>query len=192
MNHPDTAEAIADTVNQLAQLLTNRGWMLAVAESCTGGMIAAACTDAAGASAWFAGGVVAYANAAKTALLGVPAELIASHGAVSPEVAQAMAMGAKQRLMGSLVENTFIGRAEANQARVTTPAGAATVLFGLSTTGVAGPTGGSTHKPVGTVCFGFCIFGDSTSEQKHFAGNRQQIRQQASAYALAALLKRLR
>ncbi|EER58303.1 CinA domain protein [Acidovorax delafieldii 2AN] len=98
--------------------------MLATAESCTGGMIAAACTDLAGSSQWFERGFVTYSNAAKTELLGVPAALIEAHGAVSEPVARAMAEGAVAH----------------------SPAQVA-----VAVTGVAGPTGGSAEKPVGTV-----------------------------------------
>ena len=108
----------------LAQQLLARHWMMATAESCTGGLIAAACTDLAGSSAWFERGLVTYSNEAKTELLGVPAELIAQHGAVSEAVARAMAAGALAR----------------SQAQVA-----------VAVTGVAGPGGGSASKPVGTV-----------------------------------------
>ena len=83
-----------DTLSALAQALVARGWMMATAESCTGGLIAAACTDLPGSSRWLERGFVTYSNAAKTELLGVPADLIAQHGAVSEPVARAMAAGA--------------------------------------------------------------------------------------------------
>ena len=86
--------SIEELVQQLAAKLTEKGWMLATAESCTGGMIAAACTDLAGSSQWFDRGFVTYSNEAKTEMLSVPAELIAKHGAVSEEVVRAMAEGA--------------------------------------------------------------------------------------------------
>ena len=108
--------ALEADLNHIAAQLQARGWMLATAESCTGGMVAAACTDLAGSSQWFERGFVSYSNAAKTELLGVPAELIAQHGAVSEAVARAMAEGA-------LVH----AHAQAS----------------LAVTGVAGPTGGS-------------------------------------------------
>ena len=98
---------------------------MATGESCTGGMLASRLVDRAGSSAYVAGGVVAYSNAAKTALLGVPAELIAAHGAVSPEVARALADGARERFGADL---------------------------GVGITGVAGPDGGTAAKPVGYVC----------------------------------------
>ena len=126
----------AKTVQKLAAALTQRGWMLATAESCTGGAIAAACTDLAGSSAWLERGFVTYSNAAKTELLGVPAELIATHGAVSEPVARAMAGGAVAH-----------ARAQAS----------------VAVTGVAGPTGGSADKPVGTVWFGWYVAGVSAT-----------------------------
>jgi nicotinamide-nucleotide amidase len=104
--------------------------MLATAESCTGGMIAAACTDLAGSSQWFERGFVTYSNEAKTELLGVPAGLIATHGAVSESVARAMALGA-------------VAHSRAQVA--------------VAVTGIAGPTGGTADKPVGTVWFGWNV-----------------------------------
>jgi nicotinamide-nucleotide amidase len=138
-----------------AQLLT-RGWMLATAESCTGGMIAAACTDLAGSSQWFERGFVTYSNAAKTELLGVPAALIAKqHGAVSEPVARAMA-----RRRGGAIR---------------TPRSAVAV------TGVAGPTGGSADKPVGMVWFGFSVNGQLSSERQRFDGDRAEVRRCTSS-----------
>ena len=142
-----------------AQLLT-RGWMLATAESCTGGMIAAACTDLAGSSQWFERGFVTYSNAAKTELLGVPAALIAQHGAVSEPVARAMATGA-------------VARSHAQVA--------------VAVTGVAGPTGGSAGKPVGTGWFGWSTNGVVTREVQHFAGDRAAVRAATVRHALARL-----
>ena len=142
-----------------AQLLT-RGWMLATAESCTGGMIAAACTDLAGSSQWFERGFVTYSNAAKTELLGVPAALIAQHGAVSEPVARAMAEGA-------------VAHAHAQVA--------------VAVTGVAGPTGGSADKPVGMVWFGWCVAGQTHSQVQHFAGDRAAVRAATVHHALARL-----
>ena len=139
-----------------AQLLT-RGWMLATAESCTGGMIAAACTDLAGSSQWFERGFVTYSNAAKTELLGVPAALIEAHGAVSEPVARAMATGA-------------VARSHAQVA--------------VAVTGVAGPTGGSADKPVGTVWFGWCVQGQTHSECVRVTGDRAAVRRATVRHAL--------
>ena len=146
-----------------AQLLT-RGWMLATAESCTGGMIAAACTDLAGSSQWFERGFVTYSNAAKTELLGVDAALIDQHGAVSDPVARAMAEGAITR-----------SRAQAS----------------VAVTGVAGPTGGSAEKPVGTVWLAWHVDGRTHSELRHFAGDRAAVRMATVQHALARLARLL-
>lgn len=147
---------------QLADRLQERGWMLATAESCTGGMIAAACTDLSGSSNWFERGFVTYSNAAKTELLGVDDQLIAQHGAVSEVVARAMAFGAVRH----------------SRAQV-----------GVAVTGVAGPTGGSADKPVGTVWFGFQVDGRLTSETRRFDGDRAAVRTATVRHALERLLQ---
>jgi nicotinamide-nucleotide amidase len=139
--------------------------MLATAESCTGGMIAAACTDLAGSSQWFERGFVTYSNAAKTELLGVDAALLQQHGAVSEATVRAMAQGAVSR----------------SHAQV-----------GVAVTGVAGPTGGSPDKPVGTVWFGFMVDGQLTSELHRFGGDRAAVRAATVTWALEGLLLRLR
>ncbi len=151
-------------VERLAQALTARGWMMATAESCTGGLIAGACTDRAGSSDWFERGLVTYSNAAKTALLGVPADLIAAHGAVSEPVARAMAAGARAH---------------------------APVQVSVAVTGVAGPGGGSAAKPVGTVWFGWATPQGVETECVRFDGDRAAVRQATVAHALAGLLHRL-
>lgn len=151
-------------VERLAQALTARGWMMATAESCTGGLIAGACTDRAGSSDWFERGLVTYSNAAKTALLGVPADLIAAHGAVSEPVARAMAAGARAH---------------------------APVQVSVAVTGVAGPGGGSAAKPVGTVWFGWATPQGVETECVRFDGDRTAVRQATVAHALAGLLHRL-
>lgn len=133
-----------------AHFLTENGLMLATAESCTGGLIAAACTDLAGSSVWFERGFVTYSNAAKTELLGVPAELIAVHGAVSEAVVHAMVQGA-------------VAHSHAQVA--------------VAVTGVAGPSGGSPDKPVGTVWLGWRVHGHITTECCHFSGDRAAVRQ---------------
>ena len=158
-----------DHAKTLAQLLLARGWKLAVAESCTGGLVCATLTELSGSSEWFERGYITYSNQAKTECLGVLAELIESHGAVSEPVARAMAQGA-QRNAGTNI--------------------------GVSITGIAGPTGGTTEKPVGTVCFGWTIVNTAgenvtTCQTKLFSGDRQAIRQQATEYALAGLLQLL-
>ncbi len=146
---------------QLATLLPAQHRMLATAESCTGGLIAAACTDLAGSSVWFERGFVTYSNEAKTEMLGVAAQLIASHGAVSDTVARAMAQGALQQ----------------SRAQVS-----------VSVTGVAGPSGGSADKPVGTVWFAWGLPWGITSEVQHFAGDRAAVRAATVAHALGRLV----
>jgi len=142
-----------------------RGIRLATAESCTGGLIAAALTAIAGSSDVVERGFVTYSNAAKQELLGVPAELIARVGAVSDEVARAMAEGA-------------LARSHADIA--------------VSVTGVAGPTGGSAEKPVGLVCFGLAQRGRPVAgERKVFPGDRTAIRAATVAHAFALIRARL-
>ena len=147
-------------IAQLADLMKKKGWMLASAESCTGGLIAAACTDLAGSSSWFERGFVTYSNAAKTELLGVDTGLIEQQGAVSEAVARAMAAGALAR----------------SKAQVS-----------VAVTGVAGPGGGSAEKPVGTVWFGFAVGDQVTSEVKQFAGDRAAVRRATVDHAVQRL-----
>jgi nicotinamide-nucleotide amidase len=156
-------------VQSIAQLLFANNWKLALAESCTGGLVCAKLTELSGSSAWFERGYITYSNQAKTECLGVPAELIESQGAVSEAVAKAMALGA-QRSAGTNVA--------------------------VSITGIAGPTGGSIEKPVGTVCFGWSISkqaGENLTvcQTKLFSGDRTAIREQADEYALTELLRLL-
>jgi len=158
-------ESVMQPAAELARLLEQRGWMLATAESCTGGLIAGACTELAGASAWFERGFVTYSNAAKIELLGVPAGLIAAHGAVSRPVARAMAAGA--------------ARQAGTQAAV-------------AVTGVAGPGGGSADKPVGTVWFGWSVGGRVTATQHRLDGDRHAVRMQAVVHALDHLCALIR
>ncbi|MES2414141.1 MAG: CinA family protein [Pseudomonadota bacterium] len=153
--------AISSLVIALAERLIKEKQLLATAESCTGGLISAACTDLAGSSAWFERGFVTYSNDAKTELLGVDAALINRHGAVSEEVVRAMVQGA-------------IARSKAQLA--------------VAVTGVAGPTGGSRDKPVGTVWFGWSVGGAVTSERLLFAGDRSAVREATVQHALSQLL----
>ena len=159
-----------DLVKELASLLISRGWTIAIAESCTGGMVCAALTNLAGSSDWFERGYITYSNLAKTECLGVPPEMIESFGAVSEQVAQAMAEGAQRN---------------------------ASAHIGISITGVAGPTGGSPDKPVGTVCFGWALkgmdgtAGPTTTKTMHFTGDRQTIREQSCFYVLSQLVAQL-
>jgi len=151
---------LAAAVQAVADTLLHRQWMLATAESCTGGMVAAACTDLAGSSAWLERGFVTYSNAAKTQMLGVDAQLITAHGAVSEPVALAMAQGALQHSAAQVA---------------------------LAITGVAGPGGGSVAKPVGTVWFAFAGPWGVHSEVQHFGGDRAAVRQAAALHALLRL-----
>ena len=155
---------IEELVQQLAAKLTEKGWMLATAESCTGGMIAAACTDLAGSSQWFDRGFVTYSNEAKTEMLGVPAELIAKHGAVSEEVVRAMAEGAIRH----------------SRAQVS-----------IAVTGIAGPGGGSAEKPVGTVWVGWCTSGALHAIHMHLNGPRSTIRATTVASSLNGLIDKI-
>ena len=166
MSAPIAPEALASSAlcMALAHALSTRGWMLATAESCTGGLIAAHCTELAGSSLWFERGFVTYSNAAKSELIGVPAALIEQHGAVSEPVARAMASGALLH---------------------------AHAQVSVAVTGIAGPTGGSADKPVGTVWFAWCV-GDLVSSEKFvFAGDSGAVREATVQHALQGLLKRL-
>ncbi|CAG0960354.1 nicotinamide-nucleotide amidase [Burkholderiales bacterium] len=158
-------KAAAALVEDLATRARARGLRLATAESCTGGMLAAAMTSLAGSSDWFERGYVTYSNTAKTAELGVPAALIESAGAVSEAVARAMALGARVR------------------------SGAA---WAVALTGVAGPGGGSADKPVGTVWIAWAgPQGEVSARCFHFVGDRAAVREQAVSAALTGLIDAL-
>ncbi len=148
----------------LGNLLRQRRWRVATAESCTGGGIAHALTAVPGSSDWLECGFVTYSNASKAVMLGVPDLLIARCGAVSSEVAAAMATGACQH---------------------------AGVAVGVSVTGIAGPGGGSLDKPVGTVWFGWCTAGKTDTARHVFEGDREAVRAQAVLVALRGLHERL-
>ena len=160
-NPSDAAPASAVLCALVAEALLKKGFKLVTAESCTGGMIAAACTDLAGSSAWFERGFVTYSNDAKTELLGVEERVLRRAGAVCGPVAQAMAEGALAH----------------SRAQVA-----------VAVTGVAGPTGGSPAKPVGTVWFGFALPGQVVTEKCHFEGDRAAVRQATVRHALNRLL----
>ena len=162
----DSAD-LQELTNAVATAFSQRGWTLAVAESCTGGLLAANLTDLAGSSQWFERGYVTYSNAAKTACLQVSPMLIEAEGAVSEAVARAMVLGAQL---------------------------SSGVTAAISITGIAGPSGGTTEKPVGTVCFGWALeLADAsnhiTTTTAHFVGDRQSVRQQAVIFALRGLLQ---
>jgi len=150
---------------ELGTALKKRGWMLALAESCTGGWVAQTVTAITGSSAWFDRGFVTYSNAAKMEMLGVSEASLASFGAVSTQTAQEMALGALKHSHADIA---------------------------LAITGIAGPDGGSEEKPVGTVCFALAASGlPLTTITEHFSGSRQQIRVQAVETALRGLIKAL-
>ena len=156
----DTTLALA-----LGQALRARGWSLALAESCTAGGAAALVTEAPGSSAWFRGGIVAYANDVKQRLLGVSAELLAEHGAVSEPCARAMAEGARRALGADVA---------------------------VSITGIAGPDGGTPDKPVGTVCIGLALPDETVTRTSSFwTRERDLVRALAAATALEWLRRRL-
>ena len=149
----------------IGEACRQRRLSLATAESCTGGWAAQVITHTAGSSGWFERGFVTYSNEAKIEMLGVRPETLQRLGAVSPETAAEMAAGALKN---------------------------SKALFSLSITGIAGPTGGSPGKPVGTVCFAWCRTGESPkTETVVFAGDREAVRRQAVIHALHGLLLRL-
>ncbi len=153
-------------IETLAHMLRERGLLLVTAESCTGGLIAAACTSVAGSSDWFERGIVSYSNEAKTELLGVPAALITKHGAVSAEVARAMAEGALTHSPADL---------------------------SLAVTGVAGPSGGTAAKPVGTVWLALARRGEpAQATLLQLKGDRAEVREQTVDRALQTALAALR
>lgn len=155
----DTLESV------VIELARARHQRIACAESCTGGRIGSALTSIAGSSDVFVGGVIAYANEAKIALLDVPAERIAAHGAVSPEVARAMARGAARRLNADLA---------------------------ISATGIAGPGGASENKPVGLVFIGLWHRGREDAKEVRFLGDRESIQLRATRVALDFALRAIR
>ncbi|WP_352401518.1 CinA family protein [Synergistes jonesii] len=147
---------------EVIEAFRSRGISLSLAESCTGGMIAAAVTEIAGASDIFSGSAVTYVNEAKENILGVCPETLAEHGAVSEKCAREMAEGSR-RIFGSDIA--------------------------LSVTGIAGPGGGSTAKPVGTVWFGCASAAGTEAFVCHFGGGRRDVRRQSVERALSHLLK---
>ena len=150
----------------IAELLMSQTQMCATAESCTGGLVSATLTERPGSSAWYDRGFTTYSNAAKQELLSIPAKLINEHGAVSEQVAKAMAEGA---IMNS------------------------TAQYSLSITGIAGPAGGSALKPVGTVCFAWAGGHLPTKSVTHqLSGDRFLVRQQAISLALEGLIKHIK
>ncbi len=162
----DLEATLTNLAAELGVALKTRDLKLALAESCTGGMVAEAITRVAGSSAWFECGFVTYSNQAKIDMLGVLPQTIEKFGAVSEQTAAEMALGALK----------------ISHAQIT-----------ASITGIAGPNGGSADKPVGTVCFAWAEVNQPVATiSKHFQGNRQQIRQQATAFLIQQLIERLK
>jgi nicotinamide-nucleotide amidase len=156
---------LEDLSVRVGAALLERKLMLACAESCTGGWVAEVVTATGGSSQWFERGYVTYSNAAKQELLGVKADTLRQDGAVSEAVVREMAAGALRH-----------SHAQA----------------ALAISGVAGPSGGSPGKPVGTVCFAWVLHGGApTAETKHFSGDREAVRKQSVVHALQGLLRRL-
>lgn len=155
-------------MNELAQrvgkALKARSLLLVTAESCTGGWVAMEVTAIPGSSDWFERGYVTYSNAAKREELGVAEQTLKRHGAVSEATARAMAAGALKRARGQVA---------------------------LAITGVAGPTGGSRDKPVGTVCFAWARGSKISSETRRFDGDRESVRRQSVRRALQGVLELL-
>jgi nicotinamide-nucleotide amidase len=160
-----TQDDLESLAAKLGEVLLSRGWQLAAAESCTGGWAAQAITAISGSSAWFDRGFVTYSNEAKREMLGVRAETLAQFGAVSEETVREMAEGA-------------MAHSRAQTA--------------IAISGIAGPSGGSPGKPVGTVWFAWAVTGRPTEAAKmHFAGDRREVRAQAVAYVFSGMQKRL-
>ena len=153
---------MSTTVEKLRDALLTRGWTISTAESCTGGLCAAALVDLPGSSTWYSGGVVAYSNAIKNALLEVPKDVLLSHGAVSEPVALAMAEGVRTRCLSSV---------------------------SCSTTGIAGPGGGTLDKPVGLVWIGVATPKGTQARRYSFSGDRLSVRHQTVAASFELLLE---
>lgn len=163
-NRPGGGDAVVAQAVALGRALERIGWMVATAESCTGGMIACALTDIGGSSVWFERGFVTYSNDAKQACLGVEAATLAEHGAVSEATARQMARGALAHSKAQLA---------------------------LSVTGIAGPGGAVDGKPVGTVCFGWATATRVETQTRCFDGDRAAVRAQAALHALREALRLL-
>lgn len=155
-------EELHQLAGEVGDRLRARGWMLATAESCTGGWVGHLLTALPGSSQWYERGFIPYANDAKIEMLGVPGELLAMHGAVSEEVTSAMAAGA-------------LAHSHAQAA--------------LAISGIAGPGGGTPQKPVGLVCYGWALTdGTLMSSTCRLSGDREEIRSRAVAAALRGLI----
>lgn len=150
------------TVSKLSVRLIFKQLKVATVESCTGGFIGKALTDQAGSSQWFAGGLITYTNESKTQLADVSPDLIERYGAVSLEVADAMARGAQRHFPGCI---------------------------SVAVSGIAGPDGGTPDKPVGTVCIATCLNGKTNAKKFRFDGNREQVREATVIEALEMVLQ---
>jgi PncC family amidohydrolase len=148
----------------IGDLLRERGWTVSIAESCTGGLVSDRITDVPGSSDYFEGGMITYSNESKAKYLGIPLEYIKRYGAVSPQVARKMAQGVRQEF------NT---------------------TFGLSTTGVAGPTGGTKRSPIGRVFIGFANGRKTWVRREDLKGNRRTIKKEAAERNLEFFYDRL-
>jgi len=155
-------DALLTLAGEVGAALKQRGWMLALAESCTGGMAAQFVTAIPGSSGWFERGFVTYSNAAKMQMLGVSLFTLDKHGAVSLETAREMALGALKNSRAQIA---------------------------AAITGIAGPDGGTQQKPVGTVCFAWVNMNQVTTSIEHFAGDRTAVRRQAVNHCLQRLLQ---
>jgi nicotinamide-nucleotide amidase len=164
MTHVPDDSNLAELAQKVATKLLDRGLVMATAESCTGGWIAKCCTDLAGSSAWFERGYVCYSYAAKREQLEVDSMVLEKAGAVSEVTAIRMAAGA-------------VHESEAD--------------VSVAVTGIAGPSGGTDEKPVGTVWFGWSVAGSVTTECAVFPGDRDAVRRQTVAHALSGLADRL-
>lgn len=153
---------LIDLAERTGRALKEKNLLLATAESCTGGWVAQTVTEIAGSSEWFDCGFITYSNESKADLLDIPWALVEQEGAVSEEVAAAMANGALAN----------------SNAHVT-----------LSTTGIAGPGGAVPGKPIGTVCFGWAMDGRTHTERMVFSGDRHAVREQTVVHALQGLLR---
>lgn len=156
---------LTNLASELGVALKARGFMLSMAESCTGGMVAEAVTRIPGSSAWFDRGFVTYSNAAKIDMLGVQIKTLENSGAVSEQTAAEMALGALKHSAAQIAG---------------------------SITGIAGPSGGTEAKPVGTVCFAWAGLNFPLATAiRRFSGNREEIRQQAAIFMMAGLIEKL-
>ncbi|PIE68946.1 MAG: damage-inducible protein CinA [Deltaproteobacteria bacterium] len=153
---------LEDVVVQLGDCLKARAWMMATAESCTGGLVGHTLTNVAGSSQWYLGGIISYANALKTQLLGVDTDILERHGAVSEPCVRAMAQGVC-RVTGADV--------------------------GVALSGIAGPSGGTSDKPVGTVWIGWHVAGQTKAVCEHFAGTRDDVKHQSARAAIFLLME---